>query len=637
MITKVTKENRALYEALFSKASIRLNENADPGAEEISISSLDDFFCSLTDLRNKEEDDQNLDHTFDILPADEPFFEIDANTRVITVPSEFKKNGISVKGDHLAEILFFSIDRYYDDIDLANDVSIFVQCEVPKLSGDNGTKSETYLCSTVYKDITILKNQGKMVFGWPINSLVTERQGVIKFSVRFIHTTTDPDTNKKKIDFSLSTLTASATVNPGLDFTFVDGESSVQIIDNLATLKNRIRDSIPYNTDEEAPMPEIILNIPASSFDSITEDEITYLLTDLGQDGIKLIVQAVSNEGIISYEWHKADLANGIHGDVISGSDEYVPSSDTSWSSDYIYYTKSVVDNRDVYEIFDVTGLDPEEDDIPELYIKCNSVTVNSTGNYWVVAKNRKGIALSTVTSNYVRIPGPEALSVVVDDLELGDDDIYHVILDENGEFEIVATGSTARLGSDTGVGDKITYTWTEQGENDDPLIATAINDVKDNGVESSYSGTVEEADKKLFDHTIKLTTIASRNGASTDPRENEMIFRITDAASAPIAIAHEREATIMNNVPVTLQVDVSTAGIISDELTYQWYRITSNTEDEDFLIEGATESTLEVDGAGAYYCLVTNKVNGSTATTSRPVPGVAADRDKYTQVSSME
>ena len=119
MITKVTKDNRGLYRALFEKATDALY-GVDPTEEEI-ITSLDDYFVQFKDL-------VMVDPVFAILPLDEPYFEIDADTRVITVPSEFKKNGISVKGDQIAEIVFFTIDRYYDTTDLYDDdIKIYIQ------------------------------------------------------------------------------------------------------------------------------------------------------------------------------------------------------------------------------------------------------------------------------------------------------------------------------------------------------------------------------------------------------------------------------------------------------------------------------------------------------------------------------
>lgn len=46
-------------------------------------------------------------------PQNEPHFIIDADTRVITVPSAF--TFLALKGDHNAETIYFEIDRYFDD------------------------------------------------------------------------------------------------------------------------------------------------------------------------------------------------------------------------------------------------------------------------------------------------------------------------------------------------------------------------------------------------------------------------------------------------------------------------------------------------------------------------------------------
>ena len=46
-------------------------------------------------------------------------FIINANTRLISVPTDFNKNGVGVVGDNAAETLEFVIDRYFDEYDLA--------------------------------------------------------------------------------------------------------------------------------------------------------------------------------------------------------------------------------------------------------------------------------------------------------------------------------------------------------------------------------------------------------------------------------------------------------------------------------------------------------------------------------------
>jgi hypothetical protein len=65
-----------------------------------------------------------------MFPIDEPRFEIDANTREIAIPSNFRKL-VGVQGDHVAETLIFAINRFVDYYDLlptaANGMQIYVQ------------------------------------------------------------------------------------------------------------------------------------------------------------------------------------------------------------------------------------------------------------------------------------------------------------------------------------------------------------------------------------------------------------------------------------------------------------------------------------------------------------------------------
>lgn len=57
-----------------------------------------------------------------IIPEDEPRFIINANTRKISIPSEF--GFLAVKKDHRAETIYFEIDRYFDDEDLSTHTCI---------------------------------------------------------------------------------------------------------------------------------------------------------------------------------------------------------------------------------------------------------------------------------------------------------------------------------------------------------------------------------------------------------------------------------------------------------------------------------------------------------------------------------
>jgi hypothetical protein len=53
-----------------------------------------------------------------MLPLNEEYFVINANTRAISVPALFASHGVSLDGDYHAETLMFEIDRYFDTKDL---------------------------------------------------------------------------------------------------------------------------------------------------------------------------------------------------------------------------------------------------------------------------------------------------------------------------------------------------------------------------------------------------------------------------------------------------------------------------------------------------------------------------------------
>ena len=108
MITKVTQENLAKYTKLFEAASAELTKankwDVANDANKGQITSLKQYFHYIADLAQ-------IDTKYTVLPVDEDVFEIDANTREIAVPSSFRKNGVGVQNDHIAEILYFKIDR----------------------------------------------------------------------------------------------------------------------------------------------------------------------------------------------------------------------------------------------------------------------------------------------------------------------------------------------------------------------------------------------------------------------------------------------------------------------------------------------------------------------------------------------
>ena len=48
--------------------------------------------------------------------TEEPVFNVDLNTREIEIPKQFRN--LAVYSDHMAETIWFAVDRYYDGVDL---------------------------------------------------------------------------------------------------------------------------------------------------------------------------------------------------------------------------------------------------------------------------------------------------------------------------------------------------------------------------------------------------------------------------------------------------------------------------------------------------------------------------------------
>lgn len=139
----------------------------------IGITTLEEYFAHIADL-------SLINRKYTVLPLDEPYFEINTNTRAITIPADFKKNGVAVQGDDLAEVLYFKVDRYFDYMDL-NNCEIFIQWETPKASDGTIIKS----ASPAYiRDIE--SEPGKLIFGWILDNSITGASGNLKFSVRFL-------------------------------------------------------------------------------------------------------------------------------------------------------------------------------------------------------------------------------------------------------------------------------------------------------------------------------------------------------------------------------------------------------------------------------------------------------------------
>ena len=317
MITRVTPENTKKYEKLFKEAEELIRKYSQTeNAESVTIGDLYEYFIAFPTILsaaaekdisedNKTGDDKYYQKYFTILPLDEPVFEIDANTRAITVPSQFKNIGVA--GDNTAEIIFFSIDRFFDAIDFGAP-NIKAVIEWHRTTGNN---QDSYVDEAYIKELTLKDN--KVLIGWVIDDRITEEPGAIEFAIRLYIQ------QGQEIIYSFSTSTAKVNIIKTLNFYATDVEVEKSAIEQI---KNRI-----LNTKSPDVFGDNVLNAPEykvnvgdlldddgnpTTFNYITNND---FYADFNEDGNFIAkVEAQSTNGNASkrllYRWYKYNELN---------------------------------------------------------------------------------------------------------------------------------------------------------------------------------------------------------------------------------------------------------------------------------------------------------------------------------------
>lgn len=171
-------------------------------------------------ITNSEEYKKNLyliqDSNFPKLiasdiPESEAKLIIDLNTRQVSAP-EF----LSVQKDHNAETLYFIVDRYYDNVDLAT-MSCIVQYQ--NASKDKASSGYVYAVPQYY--LIAPEGEQKLIFPWVIEGPATAYSGTVTFSVRFYRISGEyhPDEEQCTLEYEylLNTLSAKSKVLEGMD------------------------------------------------------------------------------------------------------------------------------------------------------------------------------------------------------------------------------------------------------------------------------------------------------------------------------------------------------------------------------------------------------------------------------------
>lgn len=470
MITKITPENTTKYKALFEKVSEILNI-------EPAISTLDEYFQHLHEISLK-------DPSLIILPLDEEKFFIDGNSRKITVPQAFTKNGVGVQGDHYAEYIYFEIDRYFENIDFGSPSITAVVEFIDANQQKHFTKAWIK-----YTD----EKSSKVLIGWPITQDVTSKAGPIKFSVRLF----ELEGNSYKRSFG--TLIGQLVVNPSLDFAISKAE-----IDNIQG---------KLDADVEGEVLRRMINSPAADYSAKEVVSPVFLFRykeGVGPNdscsadaGDVLKVQAIA-PGSVTYSWFK---------DKTPITAERVYKQLTAFKENVLIYENKGTDEAPVYRLADVseetfTKGGPYYESYSEYTLpssKDGETMSDITGTYRCVAQNNMyGFSRSSDDAHNIPegrtdedciigsvvVPGPTAF---------GDDSTMlsgKIEIVDGGSLTVGVTGATAK--------DRDTYTWNFIGDDGNSRdIAITGNTCSLLDIEGIYTASVTR----------------TRNGAVSEPK----------------------------------------------------------------------------------------------------------------------
>lgn len=533
MITSVKKSNADKYSYLYERASEYLMSHGNDGTEltaeeyggekammkylqdakgeyilddegnkiKAPISSLQEYFSYIQEL-------SSLDMTYTVLPLDEEPFQIDANTRQITVPEAFKTNGISVQGDEISEIVYFRIDRFYDATDLGLK-KIYIEWTAP-----NGDKGVSVPCV-----VDLDSEPNFIIFGWPLSSAITKMPGQVTFAVRFYTI----DETSQKIDYSFATLTQNVQVKESLSYDLTNLKSNGIAIDNaLNLIKGRFENTTPSGSTTVALPPIFCMDMDADSHkvgDIFVEENVeggtavTYVSADLGVDGEGFTTQSFDAQvsaysedaGTITYVAQKLDYDNKTVTEFSANPEvRMIETADTVRQEGKLYYYAETNDKGvTAYKLY---KYDLDEESIianlqkkQPIYEKVFAILVDGIGYYTVTATNRVRTAHAKTKSYTMVVPRPETPQIVANlkkrsNFNIKEDGSYvnDTIYKENETYELTLA---VQGGTDRG---KLTYQWCvmRPGETEfTPIEGANERTLKINGYVTYVNETTEDAE----------------------------------------------------------------------------------------------------------------------------------------------
>ena len=389
MISKVTQSNKVSYEARIAQ----INKALEESGSQTRVTDFESYFGNISEIKKlatnfvgsaSGDATSGTPGKFLLMPLDEPLFEIDANKRLINVPTEFSKNGIGVRGDHMAETLYFKIDRYFDHQDLFNVDEIIINWQFRPASASRNAEIPMHTSLAFAPDEEYIP--GYVVFGWVIDNEMTLSKGTLSFSVAFVKKEGD------RYQYALNTMIASVNVNDSLYLEDPTILASLKrpvferLVDSRYTPDGieAVKDPI-WRTGEE--MEDEEGNIVLRGLEQVMNFDLEIDGTEQEQIVLEAAGSVPSQDNVnIHYEWSGSSFATGESFDEVTNN-AYISSSDLLTSTDGVtYYIK---DGNEYILLDDESEPTKEEAfgedaaDIPK-YELGSSLVVTEGGRYMV-------------------------------------------------------------------------------------------------------------------------------------------------------------------------------------------------------------------------------------------------------------
>lgn len=520
---------------------------------------------------------------FLMLPIEEEYFIINANSRTIDIPNSYAKNGVSVVGDQIAETLLFEIDRYFDYTDLTRK-TIYIQWTNPA-----GKEGATWITMVDFDD-------KKIRFGWPLDKRVTtEGNGKLQFSVRFF------SKDGEDLSYSLNTLPATVSIKNTL---YAELNDSIEIDEPSSYFVN----AIVNGSDSKAtikPGDAVPVNgyvFPAEVYLNETYDKC------VAADGT-LHAQGYANDsGKLSYAWyHKGyeDSSSQII-KALQRPETYLVTDDKTRQPQKRYYIAVGEDDYSIYSGDDFSQV------LYEAVSEYKLPTESSVVGYYTIEMQNKIGANTTTTVSKFEIPGPK--SIVLSDLpENG------TILADDTKLSISATQDNDKA--------VLSYEWQYKNREDGefaPITDSNVSELALSGKEPGW-------------YRVKATSVLNRAELS---KVSEQAARVTNLPATPNIIDYSDEGYIIVNTEgdgkARLTVEIENLNpngvdnkLVSDKVHYIWKRQVIDSEETITIshdyegVYSLNDNTLIVDvksldnatdSRAAFFCEVYNELNGKNS-----------------------